>query len=385
MYEAYKQFLSALRSKGRYRKLSLPSQENQKNYLDFSTNDYLCLSRNPEILNACMAAGKTYGVGATGSRLLSGNNKSFDFLEARIAKDKNTEAALVFNTGFQANVSVLAALLDSKILGAKPIVFFDKLNHASLYQAIFITNPQLVRYAHNDMKRLASLLEQYKNDNRPKFIVTETVFGMDGDMLPIQTIVDLAREHKALLYLDEAHATGIFGPYGYGLSTTVDLSEIPTVIMGTFSKALGCSGGYIACDQILKEYLINKAQGFIYSTANSPMVIGSVCKAWDMVKDLSKQRHELLSLSVILKNQLSILGFDIGTSASHIIPIILRTEETAMKAKEELLQNGIIVACIRPPAVSQNASRIRIALNCSHTKQDIQLLLETLKITLKKP
>lgn len=374
MYESYKQHLSILQATGKCRKLPPSRQED----LDFSTNDYLGLSHNPEIIAAAISAAEKYGVGATGSRVLSGNNELFTSFETCIAKDKNTEAALIFNTGFQANFSALAALLDPKILGAKPIVFFDRLNHSSLYQAIFLTNPELVRYHHNDMEHLRTLLTKYKHDNRPKFIVAETVFGMDGDILPIENIAAIAREHQAFLYLDEAHATGIFGSSGYGLSTTVDLTDIPVVIMGTFSKALGVSGGYVACSQILKDYLINKASGFIYSTANSPMVVGAASKAWDMVKNLHQERQYLLALSANLRQELLNLGFCIGTSTTHIVPIILGEEILAMRAKEKLLEEGIMVSCIRPPTVPPNSSRIRIALNVKHTKQNLAQLIKAL-------
>ncbi|EEC08030.1 glycine C-acetyltransferase/2-amino-3-ketobutyrate-CoA ligase, putative [Ixodes scapularis] len=202
---------------------------------------------------------------------------------------------------------------------------------------------------------------------------------MDGDILPIHEIVALAEKHRAFLYLDEAHATGIIGHYGYGLSTIINIKHIPHLIMGTFSKALGGSGGYIACTQILKDYLINKAPGFIYSTASSPMVIGAASKAWDMIKDFEQERRYLFSLGATLREGLTNLGFNIGLSSSHIIPIILGTEELATKAKENLLRNGIITSCIRPPTVPPGSSRIRIALNVSHKKQDIEQLLKVFK------
>lgn len=382
MYKQYIQYISTLQDSVKYRTLTLPSQLSSVSYLDFSSNDYLGLSKHPEMLKAAHAAGNKYGLGATGSRLLSGNNELFESFEARIAEDKNMESALIFNTGFQANAGVLSALLDPKVLHEKPIVFFDRLNHASLYQAIFLTQPELVRYNHNDMDHLLSLLIKYRDDNRPKFIVAETLFGMDGDILPLEQVVSLAKEHQAFLYLDEAHATGIYGSNGYGISTDVDLTGVPCIIMGTFSKALGGSGGYIACDQILKNYLINKVAGFIYSTANSPMVIGGVSKAWEMIKDLKEEREHILSLSIMLKQKLVNLGFNIGNSSSHIIPIIVEKEKLAIEAKEKLLQKGIIVSCIRPPTVSPNSSRLRIALSAKHTNTDVEKLVQILSTIL---
>ncbi|HCJ11510.1 MAG: 8-amino-7-oxononanoate synthase [Verrucomicrobia bacterium GWF2_51_19] len=374
MYHLYQQHFQKLQNKGKYRQL--PELFGTKR-LDFSTNDYLGLSRRKELLDAAIAAGRAYGVGATGSRLLSGNQFLFEALEMRIAVDKGTEAALVFNSGFQANISVLSSLLDEGVLKAKPLVFFDKLNHASLYSAVFLSGAELIRYNHNDIDQLSNLLDKHPDD-RPKFIVAETVFGMDGDVLPMQAVVDLAEKHSAFLYLDEAHATGIFGKNGYGLSTTVSLKKVPHLVMGTFSKALGVSGAYVACSEILKNYFVNHSQGFIYSTANSPMVIGAALKAWDIVRTMDADRSRLLELANTLRSQLQALGCDVGTSASHIIPVILGSEDAVMEAKHQLLKSGMLVSAIRPPTVPPNTSRLRIALTTQHTLQDIQRLVDAL-------
>lgn len=374
--QMYNKYITEAQSTGRYRKLPEPLSDS---YLDFSTNDYLSLSRNPEVLDAAINAAKEYGVGATGSRLLSGNKEIFEKFERRIALDKGTESAVIFNSGFQANISTLSSLLDVAVLKCKPIVFFDRLNHASLYQAISLSNPELVRYKHNDMQHLAELMDHYKDDERTKFIVAETIFGMDGTILPISEILHLASKHNAFLYLDEAHATGLVGARGYGLSTTVALSKVQHVVMGTFSKALGCSGGYVACSSEIKEYLVNKSRGFIYSTANSPMLIGAAFKAWEIVESLEQQRAQLFELSKSLRDKLKAKGFDIGDSNSHIIPIIIGEERRAMHVKEELQKRGIIVSCVRPPTVPANTSRIRIAMTTSHTSKDVDLLLKALE------
>lgn len=380
MYEHYTHHLFRLKQTRKHRKLPEDvHSSHQKSFIDFSTNDYLGLSRCPELLDAAMLAGKIYGVGATGSRLLSGNRQIFESLEMKIAKDKGTETALVFNSGFQTNLSVLSSLLDSKVLQTKPVVFFDKLNHASLYQAVFLSKADLVRYHHNDMNHLSMLLKKYANDKRPKFIVAETVFGMEGDILPLHEIVSLATDHQAFLYLDEAHATGVMGCHGYGLSTTVDLKNTPHLVMGTFSKALGSSGGYSACNQVLKDYLINKASGFIYSTASSPLTAAAASKAWDKVRGFNAERIHLFSLANTLRHNLVEAGFNIGTSSSHIIPVILGEEEAVLQMQEKLFQKGILVSCIRPPTVSPATSRIRIALTIHHTHQDISQLMDALK------
>ncbi|MDX5487515.1 MAG: 8-amino-7-oxononanoate synthase [Wolbachia endosymbiont of Andrena praecox] len=348
-------------------------------FIDFSTNDYLGLSQSEVLFDAAKLSGAQFGVGSTGSRLLSGNKKIFEDLEKRIAQDKGTESALIFNSGFQANITVLASLLDQSVLGDKPIVFFDKLNHASLYQAVFLSHAELVRYRHNDMDHLSNSLIKFKNDLRPKFIVTETIFGMDGDIAPIEKIFALSKEHEAFLYLDEAHATGIIGHNGYGLSTSINFQEIPHLVLGTFSKALGCFGAYVACSNVIKNYLINKCSGFIYSTSLSPMVIGAAAKAWDLVQHLADQRQALSFKATNLRNNLQNLGFNTGNSVTHIIPIILGDENTVMSAKEKLLKQGLVVSAIRPPTVPPRTSRLRIALNVNHTESNLDHLVYALQ------
>ncbi len=378
MYKVYEKYLSTLHNKGKYRRLGVLRQESNSDLLDFSTNDYLNLSHHKDVMLAGEIAAQRYGIGSTGSRLLSGNCKLFEEFEDIIAKDKKTESSLIFNSGFQANISTLSCILDDKILNAKPLVFFDKLNHSSLYQAVFLSKAVLRRYHHNDINQLESFLEEHKNDPRPKFIVTETVFGMDGDIAPLEEIAALTKKFNAFLYLDEAHATGVFGSDGYGLSTTLDLQDIPHIIMGTFSKAIGVSGGYIACNRIMRDFIINKGTGFIYSTAPSPSVIGAAFKAWEMIKALDNERKVLQGLGNTLRTMLKDYGFNIGTSATHIIPIILNEEDKCLKTQKALFQEGIVVSCIRPPTVPPGTSRLRIALTHKHTNQDLNRLVETL-------
>lgn len=379
MYEElYRKTISRAKDTNKYRKL--PEQKNNfSDYIDFSTNDYLCLSKNSKVLKSALEAGEKYGVGSTGSRLLSGNIEIFDQFERRIAKDKNTESSMIFNSGFQANISVVSTILNHKILKSKPIVFFDKLNHSSLYQAVFLSGAELIRYQHNNMGHLSELLEEYNNSPSPKFIITETVFGMDGDIVPLQDIAYLAKKHNAFLYLDEAHATGLIGKNGYGLSTTIDLSSIDYIAMGTFSKAIGASGGYIACSNYMKEFLVNYCPGFIYSTANSPLSVGAAYQAWKMIKNLNKERKKLNDLASYLREELSNSDFNIGNSQTNIIPIILRSENKTIQTWKKLQEQNFILSCIRPPTVPPNSSRLRIALNITHKKEDLCLLVNTLR------
>jgi 8-amino-7-oxononanoate synthase len=379
MLNPYLHYCLTQQQQGRYRELYKALPTLPCSSLDFSSNDYLALAQSEALYRAASQAGYQYGVGTGGSRLLAGNPPLFAELESRIAKDKGTEAALIMQSGFQANSSVLASLLHSPVLGAKPLVFFDKLNHASLYQALFLSKAEMIRYRHNDMQHLQDLLTKHQQSTRPKFIVTETLFGMDGDIVPLSDLVQLARQYHTFLYLDEAHATGIIGAGGYGLANSSNIEDVPHVIMGTFSKALGCFGAYIACPEQIKNYLINACPGFIYATSLSPMVIGAVNKAWDMVPSLTQERALLFSHATLLRNRLNQAGFDTATSSTHIIPLILGDEKTVMHAKTVLYQSGIMLSAIRPPTVPPKTSRLRIALNIRHHLHDLNRLLEALK------
>lgn len=373
---SYQEYCAKLQKKHQLRQLNSASPTYK---IDFSSNDYLNLSKNPKLLEGAIEAGKKYGVGATGSRLLSGNCLLFEELEKQIAKDKGTEQALIFPSGYQANVSALSSLLDKTVLRNQALVFFDKANHSSLYQGTFLALAEIQRYNHNDLEHLEELLERYRHDSRPKFIVTESIFGMDGDITPIAKIVNAAAQHQAFIYLDEAHATGLVGQNGYGLSTEIDWQNVPHIIMGTFSKALGCMGGYIATSDELAEYLRNKASGFIYSTAVSPIVIGAAKVAWSLVAEFSAERKRIHQHADFFRKELMQLGFDVGYSNSHIIPIIIGNENDTIALQQKLLRQGVAVSAIRPPTVQPGRSSLRIALNSGHSIEDILYCLECLK------
>ncbi|MDJ1305113.1 MAG: aminotransferase class I/II-fold pyridoxal phosphate-dependent enzyme [Candidatus Midichloria sp.] len=363
-----------LRKNNIFREIKHTTQNNP--FIDFSSNDYLNFSNSQEILEAAYNAGKTFGVGSTGSRLLSGNKIIFHELEKKIAKDKNTEAALIFNSGYQANISVISTLLPADVLKAQSLVFFDKLNHSSLYQGVKLAGAQLIRYNHSNYNHLTDLLDSYSTDTRPKFLIAETLYGMDGDILDINKIAEICKRYEVFLFLDEAHATGILGEKGYGLSTHLDHNEINYVAMGTFSKAIGGCGAYIACSEDIKDYLINKCSGFIYSTALSPMVVGAAAKAWDKISTLNKERLELFNNANFLREELRKMGFDTGLSTTHIVPIILKDNKLVVEIANKLRDKNIVVSAVRQPTVPY--ARIRIALSTAHSKDDINQLLHTL-------
>ena len=356
------------------KRVLLPCPIDQRVY-DFSSNDYLCLAQRGDIVEAGHECARKYGAGATGSRLLSGNLDCFEELEFQVAQFKNAEAALVFSSGYQANASGLAALLDKTLWsGAEPLVFTDRLNHASLHHACQLAGVKQIRFRHNDMAHLAELLSKHQESSQPKIIVSETVFGMEGDLLPIEQLAELALQHKAVVYLDEAHATGVWGPEGRGLGAIQHpaIDALKTlghwVIMGTFSKAVGVSGAYIACSEIFKQYLINRCTGFVYSTAPSPFVIGAVSKALKIIPDLNKERGMLQTAADTLRQRVHELGFDTGLSNTHIVPLLVGNNNACLELKAHLQQAGIRTSAVRPPTVPPNAARVRLALNTGHSQ-----------------
>lgn len=366
------------------KRVLLPCPLNQREF-DFSSNDYLCLAQRDDIVEAGHECAKKYGAGATGSRLLSGNLECFEALEAQVAQFKNAEAALVFSSGYQANASGLAALLDRSLWsGTEPLVFTDRLNHASLHHACQLAGVKQIRFRHNDMAHLAELLNKHAESSQPKVIVSETVFGMEGDLLPLENLAELALQHQAVVYLDEAHATGVWGPEGRGLGAiqhpAIDALKAMGhwVIMGTFSKAVGVSGAYIACGEIFKQYLVNRCTGFVYSTAPSPFVVGAVSKALEIIPSLNKERTGLHTAAEILRKRVHELGFDTGLSNTHIVPLVVGSNAACLELKTHLQHAGIRTSAVRPPTVPPNAARVRLALNTGHNREVYELLLHAL-------
>lgn len=344
---------------------------------DFSHNDYLGLSRHPALLAAAHQAIDRWGTGATGSRLLSGDLSLFTQFEARIAADKHSEAALIFNSGYQANASALATLLDAAVLGAEPQVYTDRLNHASLHHACRLAGVRQRRYRHLDLDHLDQLLRQ-RDLARPTVVVSETVFGMEGDQVDVARLRALAREHNALLYLDDAHGTGLIGMQGYG--TSVD-NDSACIVMGTFSKALGAAGAYVAASRSVIDYLINHCSGFIYSTAPAPAAVAAAQAAWQLLPSLHPQRLALFSASKQLRIDLNGLGYPVGdaTSDTPIIPVLIGESARAQQWQSRLRSQGVQLSLVRPPTVPPGTARLRIALSAAHTAAQRTLLLSALQ------
>lgn len=367
------QLAKALKEKkkqGTIRQLSL----HQDFSLDFTSNDYLGLSKHPLVIQAAINAAREHGVGATGARLLSGNSPDLENLEADLARLKGQEAALVFNTGFQANLSILGTLLSSQFYDKPPIVFSDRLNHASMHQGCQLAGIRQHRYQHLDYDHLRSLIKKYAKPGHPHFILTESIFGMDGDVANLGTICDLAEPIDGHVYVDEAHATGVYGQNGCGL--THPHADKLFAVMGTFSKALGGFGAYLSGSKVLKDFLINFASGFIYSTALPPATITANHQALNLLPTLSTQRQHLQNLAARTRTLLSDMRLNIGQSTTHIIPIIFNNPDQAFSIHQHLKTQGILTSLIRPPTVPQNTTRLRLALQVNHTLNDINRVLQ---------
>ena len=337
--------------------------------LDFSSNDYLGLARHPLLVERAGEWAAQMGSGSGASRLVTGTHEAHLALEDKIARFKGTEAAMIFASGWQANAAVIPAIL-AAVPGA--VVLTDRLNHASMHAGCNVAGIRQTRFAHNDMAALEKLLAE-SADAPARVILTESVFSMDGDRADMAELARLAQEYDALLYVDEAHATGVLGPKGAGLSATVPGAV--DVTMGTFSKALGGFGAYVAGSRVLIDYLVNASSGFIYTTAPPPAVLGAIDAALDLVPEMDAERAHLAALGDRLREGLTARGFDVAASSTQIVPALIGEAEDALALSAQLEEAGMIASAIRPPTVPKGTSRLRLALRATHGEGDVDALL----------
>ncbi len=337
------------------------------------SNNYLGLANHPSIKKAANKAIKEFGCGSGASRLISGTMKLHSELEKKIALFKNTNSALVFNSGYHANIGTLSALMKKR-----DIVFCDELNHASIIDGCRLSGAEIAIYPHKDMDALERHLKK-SNGYKKRLIITDGVFSMDGDIAPLPDIVFLAKKYSALTMVDDAHATGVFGKNGKGITEHFNLSSNEVDIqMGTFGKALGSFGAYIAGNNELIDYLINRARSFIYTTALPPAVPAASLAAIEMIQSKPDLRKKLWKNVDYFKKGLKKRGFENINSQSQIIPIIIGNSKKVVMASEYLFNKGVFVVGIRPPAVPRKKERLRITIMSSHARKDLDSALNVL-------
>ncbi len=334
--------------------------------IDFSSNDYLGLSEHPALIGASQEALARYGTGAGAARLMSGNFPIHQELEAAVAALKGKEAGLLFGSGYNANTGIIASLF-----GRHDVVFSDRLNHASIYDGCRLSDAQMVRFHHNDCNHLEELLK-VKRGTGQALIVVESIYSMDGDRCPLKEIITLKERYDCLLLVDEAHATGIFGPNGGGVIEEEGVSAAVDLAMGTFGKALGSYGAYVAASQAMIDFLINKARSFIFSTALPPNVAAASLAAVQLLQDEPNIRLELLEKVDYFKNLLLQAGASGDLGPSQIIPLIIGQNVDAVKAAETLRQAGYFVTAVRPPTVPEGSARLRFSITRHHQKTDLE-------------
>ncbi len=372
-------YIAKRKSEHRYRTLrtmqpcsAVEVMMNGRKLINFSSNDYLGLSKHPFLQQGSIDWIRRFGNSATASRLICGNLHELEQLEENLAKLKESATALIMNSGYQANITLIPALANNSTL-----ILSDELNHNSIIQGCLLARCDKSIFRHNDMEHLQALLQKSQNKGYSRIlIITETIFSMDGDCCDLEALQGLAQAYNALLIVDEAHATGVMGLNGMGLAT----GKSADVVIGTFGKALGSYGAYITCSQDTKDYLINRCNGLIFSTALPPAVLGAIEAALELIPKMQSQRKLLQDNATCLRLALEELGYDSGLSTTQIIPCILGADTETIKLSAWLEKHNILATAIRPPTVPEGTARIRFALSSEHTKDQLDQLIQLLKV-----
>lgn len=346
---------------------------NNEKYLDFSSNNYLGLKDDKRVIEASKLALNRYGLGSGASRLVTGNTEIHEKLEYTLSKYKKKEKTLLFNSGYDANLGIISSLVKKGDL-----ILSDKLNHASIIDGVLLSGAKLLRYKHNDLKDLEKKLEKNISDFNNVLVVTDTVFSMDGDICKLEDIIKLKKKYKFLLYVDEAHATGIFGINGMGISEEKNIQNDIDIIMGTLGKAYGSQGAYVSSSKDIIDYCINKVRSFIYTTALSPVLVAGAQKALEISISEKERKLKVLELSRYMIKELKILGYNTLNSNTQIIPIVIPGNEKVLKLSENLKEKKIMATAIRKPTVPKNFERIRVSINYNLDREDINYFLSVL-------
>ena len=344
-------------------------KRNNREFIMMASNNYLSLTHDLRVQQAAKYAVEQYGTGSGGARLTSGTFPLFNELELGIADFKHTEQALVFNTGYMANVGTITALMNKN-----SVIISDELNHASIIDGCRLSGAHIERYKHKDVEHAEYILKNYKSAY--KMIITDGVFSMDGDIAPLDKLYELGKEYNALLMVDDAHSTGVLGN-GRGTAHHFGLTDVD-VQLGTLSKALGSVGGYVAGRKELIEYLVNYSRSFIFSTALSPADIGAALEALTIVKNVPLVVEQLNENTAYMANKLQSMGIECDDE-TPIFPIIVGDNERALSLAYELELRGIIITAIRPPTVPVGESRLRMTVTAAHSQEQLDYVANTLR------
>jgi 8-amino-7-oxononanoate synthase len=360
--------LDALKLQGLYRSRRMIDD---KNVVNFCSNDYLGLSKNENVVAAFKKAADNYGVGSGSAHLICGHSKAHHLLEEELAEFTGRERALLFSTGYMANLGVINALV-----GRGDSVFEDKLNHASLLDGGLSSGANFKRYPHGDLSQLENLLSK---SNGQKLIVTDGIFSMDGDAAPLRELSNLAKKNDALLMVDDAHGFGVLGKTGGGLIEELNLmqNDVP-ILMGTLGKAFGTFGAFVAGSEILIETLIQSARTYIYTTALPPAIAEATRASLKIVIEETWRREKLQALISQFKMGATQLNLPLMPSNSPIQPLLIGDSFRATQMSQQLLEAGFLVSAIRPPTIPKNKARLRITFSALHEKEDVSKLLEAL-------
>ncbi|MES1980985.1 MAG: 8-amino-7-oxononanoate synthase [Pseudomonadota bacterium] len=340
-------------------------------YLSFCSNDYLGLASHPQLITALQAGAQQYGAGAGASHLVSGHMTAHHLLEQALAEFVNKPAALLFSTGYLANLAVVQALL-----GRHDTVYADKLNHASLNDAMLLSRARVQRYRHNDPAHLAQLLKQ--NVSGRKLIITDAVFSMDGDLAPLPELLALCEQYDAWLLVDDAHGFGVLGEQGRGALSHFKLRSPRLIYMATLGKAVGVSGAFVAAEQVVVDTLVQHARSYIYTTASPPALAHALLTALQLIAQEDGRRAHLQHLIARLRSGLADLPWRLMSSSTAVQPLLVGGNEQALALSAELRARGIWVPAIRPPTVPLGTARLRISLSAAHSAADVEQLIQAI-------
>jgi 8-amino-7-oxononanoate synthase len=338
--------------------------------IDFSSNDYLGLAGDPRLAATASAALADDATGAAAARLISGDHPLHEDLEQALAAFKRTEAALLFGSGYLANIGAIPALV-----GPRDAIYADRLNHASLIDGCRLSRAEVRTFAHNDIAALADLLDADRGKFRRRLIVVDSVFSMDGDLSPLCEVTQMARAYDAWTYVDDAHATGVLGRDGRGSAEHWAVEGQVDVIMGTLGKALGTAGAFVAGSRTLIDYLMNRARSFVYTTASPPAIAAATIEALRIAVAEPERRTHLRTMAARLRAGLNVEG----PSDGHIVPIPLGDADRTMQAAATLRDRGFLVGAVRPPTVPDGTSRLRLTVSAAHAAADIDALVAAVK------